>query len=83
MATAQGMRRTAALVLLCAGLVACLLLHVPLETLLLGATFLVVIVALRQLWLVERAYRVRELEREGDLVREREFANAQRRERGD
>lgn len=83
MVTAQGMRRTAALVLLCTGLLGRLFLRVSLETLLLGATFLVVIVAFRQLWLGERAYRVRELEREGHFLREREFASARRRERGD
>lgn len=81
--TAQAMRRTAALILLCAGLLGRLFLHVSLESLLLGATFLVAIAALRQIWLAEREYRVRELERDGHFLREREFASAQRRERGD
>jgi len=50
---------------------------------LIGIGLVVVLGVLRELWLSERAHRFSERQRREHLVREREFANARLRERGD
>lgn len=78
------LRRTAALIaLLCVGLLGQSFLHLSFKTLLLGAGSVVLIGLLQRLWFAERAYRFSEHERAEHILREREFATAQLRARGD
>lgn len=78
------MRRTQALIaLLCVGIFGRLFLHLSFGTLLVGASSLFVFWMLRELWFAEKAYRFSEHVREEHFIREREFASARLRERGD
>jgi len=78
------MKRAAPLVaVLCGAAAGLLLLDLSLGTVLIGIGLVVVLGVLRELWLSERAHRSSERERREHLVREREFANARLRERGD
>jgi hypothetical protein len=76
-------RIAAILALLCLGILGRLLMHLSFGTLLGGAGFLFLIAMSRELWFAEKAHRSSEHEREEHLIREREFARARLRERGD
>ena len=69
--------------MLCAGTLACLLVGAWLGVLLIGASALIVLVLLGQLWLSERAYRVSEQARDTHFAKERELGRSQLRQRGD
>ena len=73
----------ALVVLLCMGTIGRLWLDLSFGTLVIGAGGLLVFGMLGQLWFSERAYRSSEHERDEHFIREREFASARRRERGD
>ncbi len=78
------MKRIAALLaLLCLGILGRFLLHLSFGTLLGGAGFLFLLAMLRELWFAEKAHRSSEDERKEHFFKEREFARARRRERGD
>lgn len=73
----------AVLALLCIGAIGRLWLDFSFGTLLIGAGCILVFGMLGKLWFSERAYRSSEHERDEHFIREREFASARRRERGD
>jgi predicted membrane protein len=78
------MKRAAALVaVLCAAIFGALVLNLSFTILLIAGGALIVTALLRAMWSSERAYRRNEQVREAHLAREREHANARRRERGD
>ena len=78
------MKRAAALVALsCAAILGVLMLNLSLTILVIAGGVLIVAALLRAMWSSERAYRHNEQVREDHLAREREHANARRRERGD
>ncbi|HEX3422649.1 MAG TPA: hypothetical protein VHS33_04505 [Sphingomicrobium sp.] len=52
-------------------------------TLLVGFAILFALAMLARLWFSERAYRLTERERDEHFIKEREFASARLRERGD
>jgi len=69
--------------LLCAGIFGFLVLHLSLTVLAISGGALVVAAMLREVWSSERAYRRDEHARDDHFAKEREHANALRRERGD